>query len=113
MRKYPATAREAYTQRAIALRVAQEITVIRTTLYQHGYRIRKRHKQPVWKIFTPLNPSIAREEARSFYLLTYQPAPISSWVLYPTNNDAAYLKIVGIIQRALPQHSVAITTQVS
>ncbi len=50
------------------LRVASEVAAIRAALYKRGYRIRKQPKQPIWKVF--VSPD-------HFYLLTYQPAPIS------------------------------------
>jgi hypothetical protein len=52
-----------------ALRVASEVAAIRAALYKRGYRIRKQPKQPIWKVF--VSPD-------HFYLLTYQPAPISA-----------------------------------
>ena len=38
-----------------------------------------------------------------FYLLTYQPAPISAWVLHPQDNNASRDTLSTIIQRALTQ----------
>ncbi len=97
-----------------ALRVAQQVAAIRAALHKHGYQIRKRPKQAAWNILTPLNPpkSLARgtgrvrqetteTNARSCYLLTYQPAPISAWVLHPQNNDPDRHTLESIIQRAI------------
>lgn len=88
-----------------ALRVAQEIVTIRTALKKRGYNIRKRPKQAVWKIY------ITDENC---YQLTYQPAPISSWVLYPQNkgSDERH-KLETIIQRALIKQSAGIVGKVS
>ena len=75
-----------------AQRVATDIAAIKTALYQRGYRLRKRPKQPVWKvIITPDH----------FYTLTYQPAPISAWVLHPQDNDIRRHTLETIIQSAL------------
>ena len=95
-----------------ALRVAQEIAVIRTALGKRGYYIRKRPKQAAWSIYITHD---------IFYMLTYQPAPISSWVLHPQNNDsdshgdssASRHTIENIIQRALIKHSASIVGRVS
>lgn len=95
------------------LRVAQEITAIRAALHQRGYRLRKRPKQAAWTIYV-------RDD--NFYQLTYQPAPISSWVLYPQNSDRDCLnclnqaerhKIETIIQHALVKQSAGIARKVS
>ncbi len=61
-----------------AQRVAKDIVAIRSALHQHGYRIRKRHKQAVWVIF--VNP-------QCYYLLSYRPAPISTWEIYTPGNE--------------------------
>lgn len=107
-----------------ALRVAQEVDVIRAALRKRGYPIRKRPKQAAWIIY-------ASEE--NAYILTYQPAPISSWVLYPQNNisesqmlcDSAALipsqeiceterhRLENIIQRALLKQCTSIARKVS
>ncbi len=77
-----------------ALRVASDVAAIKTALHQRGYRLRKQPKQPVWKvIITP----------EYFYKLTYQPAPISAWVLHPQDNDTRRNAIESIIQRAIKQ----------
>jgi hypothetical protein len=75
-----------------ALRVATDIAAIKAALHKRGYRLRKQPKQPVWKVI------ITRDR---FYTLTYQPAPISAWVLHPQNNDTRYQIIETIIQRAI------------
>ncbi len=75
-----------------ARRVASDVAAIRAALHQRGYRLRKQPKQPVWKvIITPDH----------FYKLTYQPAPISAWVLHPQNNDIRRQAIEAIIQNAI------------
>jgi hypothetical protein len=75
-----------------ALRVATDIAAIKAALHKRGYRLRKQPKQSVWKvIITPDH----------FYKLTYQPAPISTWVLHPQNNDTRCQAIETIIQHAL------------
>jgi hypothetical protein len=77
-----------------ALRVASDVAAIKAALHQRGYRLRKQPKQPVWKvIITP----------EYFYKLTYQPAPISAWVLHPQDNDTRRNAIESIIQRAIEQ----------
>ena len=75
-----------------ALRVATDIAVIKAALYKRGYRLRKQPKQPVWKVI------VAPDR---FYKLTYQPAPISAWVLHPQDNDIRCQAIEAIIQSAL------------
>ncbi len=100
MRKSIATDREAYARRSIALRVAQEIAAIRVALKKHGYSLRKRPKQPVWTIIPPSSSGVRGETGRS-YLLTYQPAPISSWVLYPQSGDRSRQTLLKIIQGAI------------
>jgi hypothetical protein len=93
-----------------ALRVAQEIAAIRATLDKHGYQIRKRPKQAAWNVLTPLTlargTGRVREQTtgthtRKPYLLTYQPAPISTWVLHPQTNDPDCQTIQTIIQQAI------------
>jgi two-component SAPR family response regulator len=77
-----------------ALRVASDVAAIKAALHQRGYRLRKQAKQPVWKvIITP----------EYFYKLTYQPAPISAWVLHPQDNDTRRNAIESIIQSAIKQ----------
>ena len=87
-----------------ALRVATDIAAIRAALHQRGYRIRKQPKQPVWKvIITPDH----------FYKLTYQPAPISAWVLHPQNNDTRRHAIETIIEDAIKKQSASIIRRAS
>jgi hypothetical protein len=75
-----------------ALRVATDIAAIKAAFRKRGYRLRKQPKQPVWKvIITPDH----------FYKLTYQPTPISAWVLHPPNNDTRYQTLETIIQHAI------------
>jgi hypothetical protein len=80
-----------------ARRVATDIAAIKAALYQRGYRLRKQPKQPVWKVI------IAPEH---FYKLTYQPAPISAWVLHPQNNDTRCQVLEAIIQNAIKKQPV-------
>ena len=75
-----------------ALRVASDVAAIRAALHQRGYQLRKQPKQPVWKVI--LTPD-------HFYKLSYQPAPISAWVLHPQNNDTRHQALETIIQRAI------------
>ena len=110
-----------------ALRVATDIAAIKAALHKRGYRLRKQPKQPVWKVITPQSPSTTKasldapplvrgaggvtssargtgrtsQEAGEYYLLTYQPAPISAWVLHPANNECDRQAIETIIQHAL------------
>jgi hypothetical protein len=74
-----------------ALRVAQEVAAIRTALQKRGYRIRKRPKQAAWTIVTP----------DRCYKLTYQPAPISAWILYPQSDEPHRQSLLTIIQSTL------------
>jgi hypothetical protein len=118
-----------------ALRVATDIAAIKAALHKRGYRLRKQPKQPAWKVITPLSspttkasvdappnprgaggviPSArgtgrAREEAGEYYLLTYQPAPISAWVLHPQNNECDRHAIETIIESALKKQPVNLT----
>jgi hypothetical protein len=83
-----------YDRRASGRRIAQEIEVIRTALKRRGYRIRKQPKQAAWAVYVTDD---------KFYLLTYQPAPISAWVLHPQDNDSTRATLSNLIQRALTQ----------
>lgn len=87
-----------------ALRVATDIAAIKAALYKRGYRLRKQPKQPVWKVI------IAPDH---FYKLTYQPAPISTWVLYPQNNDTRRQTIETIIQSAIKKQSANLNRKAS
>ena len=75
-----------------ALRVATDIAAIKAALHQRGYRLRKLPKQPVWKVI--ITPD-------RFYKLTYQPDPISAWVLHPQDNDIRCQTLETIIQSAI------------
>jgi hypothetical protein len=87
-----------------ALRVASDVAAIRAALHQRGYRLRKQPKQPVWKvIITP----------EHFYTLTYQPAPISAWVLHPQDNDIRRQAIEAIIQNAIKKQPVNLIRRAS
>ncbi len=81
-----------------ALRVATEVAAIRAALHKHGYRMRKQPKQPVWKVL--ITPDY-------FYQLSYQPAPVSAWVLHPQNNDTRRQAIETIIQNAIKKQPTA------
>jgi hypothetical protein len=83
-----------YARRASGRRIAQEIDAIRTALKRRGYRVRKQPKQAAWAVYVSND---------KFYLLTYQPAPISAWVLHPQDNDSTRDTLSTIIQRALTQ----------
>jgi len=96
-----------------AFRVATDIAAIKAALHKRGYRVRKQPKQPVWKVITPLSPPLARGETGGFYKLTYQPAPVSAWVLYPQDNDTRYQTIETIIQSALKKQPVNLIRKAS
>lgn len=104
MRKSKATVREGDTRRVIALRVAQEVAAIRAALKKRGYSLRKRPKQPVWTVY--ITPDHC-------YQLTYQPAPISSWVLYPQSSDRSRQTLLKIIQGALTRQPAGVAGKVS
>ncbi len=87
-----------------ALRVATDIAAIKAALEKGGYQLRKQPKQPVWKVI------LAPEH---FYKLTYQPAPISAWVLHPQNNDIRRQAIETIIQSALKKQPVNLNRKAS
>ena len=80
-----------------AFRVASEIAAIRVAVKKLGYRIQKRPKQPAWTVYiTDVQGGSPRP-----YLLTYQPAPISAWVIHPQNKDTISQTLENIIQRAI------------
>jgi hypothetical protein len=81
-----------YDRRVSGRRIAQDIEVIRAVLKRRGYRIRKQPKQAAWAIYVTDD---------KFYLLTFQPAPISAWVLHPQDNDSTRATLSNLIQRAL------------
>ncbi len=87
-----------------ALRVASDVAAIRAALHQRGYQLRKQPKQPVWKVI--ITPEL-------FYTLTYQPAPISAWVLHPQDNDTRRHTIETIIQRAIKKQPANIIRRAS
>jgi hypothetical protein len=122
-----------------AQRVAKDIAAIKAALHKHGYRLRKQPKQPVWKVITPPSsprtkasldaPPLARgaggvtssargtgrarKEAGEYYLLTYQPDPISAWVLHPQNNDRDRHTLETIIQSAIKKQSASLIRRAS
>jgi len=66
---------------AEAHRVATDIAAIKSALQQQGYTTRKRPKQAAWTII-PLNQRGTGRKPQECYLLTYQPAPVSTWILH-------------------------------
>lgn len=97
-----------------ALRVTQQVAAIRAALKKRGYSICKRPKQAAWAI-TPLpkiTPPLARgtgrvsKEPGERYLLTYQPAPISAWVLHPQHNAPDYHTLETLIQQAITRSAL-------
>jgi two-component SAPR family response regulator len=87
-----------------ALRVAKDIAAIKAALHKRGYRLRKQPKQPVWKVI--ISPD-------RFYKLTYQPNPISAWVLHPQDNDIRRQAIETIIQSAIKKQPASQTRRAS
>lgn len=79
-------------------RVVAEIQRIQSALHQVGFRTRKQPKQPVWAITAP--------DAQS-YRLSFQPVPISGWVLYPVNESPVRQQIAEIIQSVLAPERVS------
>jgi hypothetical protein len=75
-----------------ALRVATDVAAIRTVLKKRGYTIRKQPKQAAWTVSVTPNES---------YLLTYQPAPISAWVLHPHNDEPNRQTLLTLIENTL------------
>ncbi len=57
-------------------KVMAEIRLIRAALTKQGYRLQKLPRQAVWMIHFDEHQS---------YRLTYQPAPVNTWVVYPFN----------------------------
>jgi hypothetical protein len=104
LRTCKANAGGAYAKRASGRRIAQEIDAIRTALKRRGYRIRKQPKQAAWAVYVTDD---------KFYLLTYQPAPISAWVLHPQDNDTSRDTLSTIIQHALTQKAAKNTRRKS
>jgi hypothetical protein len=104
LRTFKANVGRLYARRASGRRIAEEIAVIRTALKRRGYRIRKQAKQAAWAVYVTDD---------KFYLLTYQPAAISTWVLHPQDNDASGDTLSTIIQRALTQKPAKTTRKKS
>lgn len=75
-------------------RIAQEVSLIRSALAEHGYRLQKQPRQAVWVIHFTNDKS---------YKLTYQPSPINAWSLHPPDRNASHL--LGIIDRTLNNQS--------
>jgi hypothetical protein len=101
-----------------AKRVATDIAAIRGALKKRGYTIRKQPKQAAWSVSTPHSPPLARGETagalvRRCYLLSYQPAPISAWVLHPQSDEPNRQRLLTIIQKALAKQPTSITQKVS
>jgi hypothetical protein len=95
---------QAYARRASGQRIAQEIEVIRAALKRRGYRIRKQPKQAAWAVYVTDD---------KFYLLTFQPAPISAWMLHPQDNDTSGDTLSNLIQGALTKQPAADTRRKS
>jgi hypothetical protein len=87
-----------------ALRVATDIAAIRTALKKRGYTIRKQPKQAAWTVCVSPNEC---------YLLTYQPAPTSAWVLNPQSDEPNHQNLLNIIKRALAKQPTGIARRVS
>jgi hypothetical protein len=66
--------------------------------------VRKQPKQAAWAVYVTDD---------KFYLLTFQPTPISAWVLHPQDNDASGDTLSNIIQRALTQQPAKTTRRKS
>lgn len=84
--------------------MAQEIVALREALKKSGYRIRKQPKQPIWTVYVTDDKC---------YQLTYQPAPISDWVLQPQDNDACRHTLLNLIQRTLTKKPANIARVIS
>jgi hypothetical protein len=95
---------QAYARRASGRRIAQEIDIIRTALKRRGYRIRKQPKQAAWAVYVTDD---------KFYLLTFQPAPVSAWMLHPQDNDTSRATVSNLIQRALTKQPAVNTRRKS
>ncbi len=95
-----------------ALRVATDIAALKAALKKRGYTIRKRPKQAAWTI-TPLNQRGTGRKIGECYLLTYQPAPISVWLLHPDNDEPNRQTLFTLIQNTLAKQSTTTTKKVS
>jgi hypothetical protein len=95
---------QAYARRASGRRIAEEIAVIRSSLKRRGYRIRKQPKQAAWAVYVTED---------KFYLLTFQPAPVSAWVLHPQDNDTSGDTLSNLIQGALTKQPAVNTRRKS
>jgi hypothetical protein len=100
LRTFKANVGGLYARRASGRCIAQEIGIIRTALKRHGYRICKQPKQAAWAVYITDD---------KFYLLTFQPAPISAWVLHPQDNDTSGNTLSNLIQSALTKQPAANT----
>lgn len=87
-----------------ALRVATDITAIRAAIKKRGYTIRKQPKQAAWTVSVTPNES---------YLLTYQPAAISAWILHPQSDEPNRQTLLTLIQNTLAKQPTATTKKVS
>jgi hypothetical protein len=87
-----------------ALRVAADVAAIRVAVNKRGYTIRKQPKQAAWAISVKPNES---------YLLIYQPAPISAWVLHPQNDQPNRQTLLTLIQNTLAKQPKTTTSKVS
>ena len=87
-----------------ALRVASEVAAIKAALKKYGYSIRKQARQAAWTIYAAPDDS---------YKLTYQPAPISAWILHPQSDNPNRQSLLNIIQSTLVLQPVANPRRVS
>lgn len=79
------------------------ISLIRAALKQQGYPLRKRPRQAVWTI--QVNPD-------KRYRLTYQPYPISAWLLHPLDGEGDRQRVLTIIQTTLNEQTIDSPTKV-
>jgi hypothetical protein len=95
-----------------ATEVATDIAAIKTAPKQQGYTIRKRPRQAAWTIIPDKGRGTGRKTGEC-YLLTYQPAPISAWILHPQTNEPQRQTILNIIQRTLAKQPTITASKVS
>ena len=58
-------------------------------------------------------PCLPRGETGGCYLLTYQPAPISAWVLHPQSDEPNRQTLLTLIQNTLAKQPKTTTSKVS
>lgn len=81
--------------------IVADIKLIRDALAEQGDRLVKQPRQALWVVH--------RRNGKS-YRLTYQPAPLSAWMLYPSDPEAAQL--LKVMNRALSLHDSALVNEV-